>query len=113
MSNTIKIFQPSGIFDGIRGNELRQEITSVLKSHVKIILIDLAAVQLMDSSGLGTLLSILRTVKTAEVKLFVCSVNNSVKMLFEMTKMERVFEIFADRDEFNRYLLTQGIVEQI
>jgi anti-anti-sigma factor len=107
MNPVIKTFQPAGLLDGIRGSELRQEITSAVENGVEIILIDLAAVKLMDSSGLGTLLSSLRIVKAAGAKLFICSVNNSVKMLFEMTKMERIFQIFVDEDEFNRALVQQ------
>ncbi|HYW19846.1 MAG TPA: STAS domain-containing protein [Nodularia sp. (in: cyanobacteria)] len=108
MSPIIKTFQPSGLLNGMRGSELRQEISSAVENGVDIVLIDLAAVKLMDSSGLGTLLSTLRIVKAAGAKIFICSVNDAVKMLFEMTKMERIFEIFVDQDEFNRALLQQG-----
>ncbi|MCC5633104.1 STAS domain-containing protein [Nostoc sphaeroides] len=108
MSPIIKIFQPSGILDGIRGSELRQQITFAVENSVDIVLIDLAAVKIMDSSGLGTLLSALRIVKSAEAKLVICSVNDSVKMLFEITKMERIFQIFVDQDEFHRALVQQG-----
>ena len=105
MIPTVKIIQPSGILDGIRGNELRREVNEIVKIGANIVLIDLKDVKFIDSSGLGALVSVMKMVRTAGSQLFVCSVNGQVKMLFELTKMDRIFEKFADRDEFNRHLL--------
>jgi anti-anti-sigma factor len=54
----------------------------------------------MDSSGLGALVLALKTVRAAGSKLFICSVNEQIKMLFELTSMDRVFEIFPTREDF-------------
>ncbi len=105
MSPTVKILQPSGILDGIRGNELRREVNEIVNIGANIVLIDLKDVKFIDSSGLGALVSVMKMVRTAGSQLFVCSVNGQVKMLFELTKMDRIFEKFADQDEFNRHLL--------
>lgn len=101
MSPTIKVVQPSGILDGIRGNQLRRDISDVVASGADTVLIDLQDVTFMDSSGLSSLISAQRIVRTAGGKLFLCSINDQAQMLFELTKMNRVFEIFADREEFN------------
>lgn len=106
MSPNVKIVQPSGILDGIRANQLRRDIGDIVASGANIILIDLKDVKFIDSSGLGALVSVMKTVQTSGGKLFVCSLNEQVKMLFELTKMDRVFERFADQDEFNRKILT-------
>ena len=101
MSSAVKVVQPSGILDGVRGNQLRRDISDVVASGADIVLIDLQDVTFMDSSGLSSLISAQRMVRTAGGKLFICSINDQAKMLFELTKMNRVFEIFADREEFN------------
>lgn len=106
MSSVVKTFQPSGIFNGIAGNQLRREITSAVETGVDIVLLDFQDITLMDSSGLGTLLAALRAVKKSGGNIFICSLKEQVKMLFEMTRMSRVFEIFADRDEFNSKILS-------
>ncbi|WP_255348395.1 STAS domain-containing protein [Gloeocapsa sp. PCC 7428] len=103
--NSIKIVQPLGILDGIRGNQFRREVSDVVAAGADIVLIDLQKVNFIDSSGLGALVSAMKTVRSAGGKLFVCSVNDQVRMLFELTKMDRVFEIFADQDEFNQRVL--------
>lgn len=105
MSSNVKIVQPSGILDGIRANQLRRDISDIVANGADIVLIDLKDVKFIDSSGLGALVSVMKTVRTNGGKLFVCSLNDQVKMVFELTKMDRVFEKFADQDEFNRKIL--------
>lgn len=105
MSFTVKVVQPSGTLDGKKGNDLRREIGDIVASGAQIVLIDLQDVTFMDSSGLGALVSAQRMVKTAGGKLFLCSVKDQVKLLFDLTKMTRLFEILADREEFNNKVL--------
>ncbi len=105
MSFVVKAFQPSGILDGINGSQLRREIISALEIGVDIVLIDLQEVNFMNSAGLGTLLAALRAAKETDSKIFICSLNEQIKMIFEMTKMERVFKIFNNRDEFKSAIL--------
>lgn len=106
MSSVIKIIEPSGILDTTRAGQLRQEISNIVETGVDIVLIDLKDVTFMDSSGLGALVSILKMVRVAGGKLFICSVNQQVKILFELTSMDRVFKIFANRDEFSSAVLS-------
>jgi len=56
--------------------------------------IDLSEVEFMDSTGLGSMLSCLRTIKAKGGTLRLCSLSSEVKQLFEMVMMDRVFEIF-------------------
>ncbi len=105
MSSVIKTFQPSGILDGIQGTQLRREITSAVDTGVEIVLLDLQDITFMNSSGLGTLLAALRTVKTTGGDIFICSLNEQVKMMFKMTKMERIFKVFNNQDEFKTAIL--------
>jgi anti-anti-sigma factor len=62
---------------------------------------------MMDSSGLGALLSTMKAAKKAGCKFFLCSAHNQVNMLFELTKMDRVFKVFKSRDEFNAAMLKE------
>lgn len=100
MSTVVKVLQPSGILDGTKAGQFRQEISKLVESNVNIVLIDFQDVTFMDSSGLGALVLALKTVRAAGGKLFICSVNEQIKMLFELTSMDRVFEIFPTREAF-------------
>ncbi|MEH2239326.1 STAS domain-containing protein [Nostoc sp.] len=105
MSLSVKILKISGILDGIRGNELRREVSNIVDNGADILLLDLKEVRFIDSSGLGALVSAMQIVRNANGKLFICSINDQVRMLFELTKMDRIFKTFADQDEFNRQVL--------
>lgn len=105
MNLSVTVIELSGILDGIRGNELRREISGILATRADILLLDMKELKFIDSSGLGALVSAMQMVRNANGKLFVCSINDQVRMLFELTKMDRIFQIFADQEEFNRQVL--------
>ncbi len=101
MSSEIKVIKPTGILDGIRGNQLRKDVGEAVDSGCTIVLIDLEDVNFMDSSGLSSLVAAQRIARTSQGKLYLCSINEQVKMVFELTRMDRVFETFANRNDFN------------
>ena len=62
------------------------------------ILIDLSKVTLIDSSGLGVLVSILKKVgEKGEVRL--CGLRENIKSLFQLTRLDKVFDIYHSREE--------------
>jgi anti-sigma B factor antagonist len=105
MSSAIKVVQPAGILDGTQASQFRQEIAEAVQEGAEIIIVDFKNVTFMDSSGLGALVLSLKTVRFAGAKLFICSINEQIKMLFELTTMDRVFEIFSNREELEQKIL--------
>jgi anti-anti-sigma factor len=105
MSANTKIIQPSGILNAISGNQLRRDINDCVAVGTNILLIDLQQVDFVDSSGLGALVAAMQIVKSANGQMFVCSLNEQVQMLFELTKLERIFKVFANQEEFNNNFL--------
>lgn len=95
-----KIVQPSGILDSVKGTKFREDVISLINNGAKIILVDFQDVTFMDSSGLGALVLALKTVRASGAKIFICAINDQVKMLFELTSMDKVFQIFPNRNEF-------------
>ncbi|MGA9383019.1 MAG: STAS domain-containing protein [Phormidium sp.] len=95
-----KIVEPSGILDSVKGTKFREEVSNLIVNGAKIILVDFQEVTFMDSSGLGALVLALKTVRAAGAKIFICAINDQVKMLFELTSMDKVFKIFPNRKAF-------------
>lgn len=102
MEAEIKVIQPSGLLDSIQGSQIRQEVSALVQAGVKNFLIDLAEVTLMDSSGLGALVTALQQVKAMHGQFSLCSVGPRVQMVFELTGLDQAFEIYADRHEFEK-----------
>ncbi|MBD2299230.1 STAS domain-containing protein [Nostoc sp. FACHB-87] len=105
MDSTIKVIQPQGVLNGLTGNKLQHEVSNLLDNGADMLLIDLKEVHFIDSSGLGSLVAAAQMVKTAHAKLFVCSVSDQVNMLFQLTKINRVFQTFADQEDCKRQVL--------
>jgi anti-anti-sigma factor len=106
MSKTVKIVQPTGILDGINANQLRRDIVDFVEKGADIILVDLRDIDLMNSTGLGALVATLKTVNSAGRQLFLCAPSDQVRLIFELTKMNRIFKIFSSRDEFEQNVVS-------
>jgi len=100
MDTTLQVIAPTGILDGTKSADIREQVTSALANGATTLLMDLKDVTFVDSSGLGTLVSVLKKVRSQDCEMYVCAINPQVKMLFELTSMDRVFEIFEDRAAF-------------
>lgn len=76
----------------------KQELFDTL-DRFQIVLIDMEQLTFVDSSGLGALLSALRTMnhKHGQLKLF--ALNPPVRSLFELVRMNRVFSIYETREQ--------------
>lgn len=62
------------------------------------IVLDLSEVDFIDSSGLGAIVSSLKTLGN-DGDLVICGIRETVMGLFKITRMNRVFQIFADQRE--------------
>ncbi|WP_017295028.1 STAS domain-containing protein [Geminocystis herdmanii] len=100
----IKVLRPEGIFDNTKSTQFRQQISELISQGVNVVLIDLKKVTFMDSSGLGALVLILKMIRNASGRLFLMSLNDQVKMLFDLTNMGNLFEVIEDKSELEERL---------
>jgi anti-sigma B factor antagonist len=100
MDTTVQVLVPAGVLDSTQAEEVRTQVDGALATGAKTLLMDLKDITFIDSSGLGTLVSVLKKVRSQNSEMVVCSINPQVKMLFELTSMDRVFTIFEDREAF-------------
>ncbi len=100
MSSNIQVVEPTGILDSTKAEEFRLTVEQLLQNGADVVLVDLKDITFIDSSGLGTLVVLLKKVRSLSRKLYICSINDQVRMLFELTSMDRVFEVYEDRKAF-------------
>ena len=79
--------------------DIRKSFTELTESQQKKIVIDLKEVSYIDSSGLATLVEVLKRVKSYGGKLKLSNLADKVKGLFEITKLEKIFEIYDATEE--------------
>ncbi|AFY68501.1 anti-sigma-factor antagonist [Thalassoporum mexicanum PCC 7367] len=102
MSEELEVIVPDGRLDVTSAASFRKEVNLIAAKRPKYLLIDLSKVNFMDSSGLGALVSALKTVRTVDGEMAICSLNEQVKMLFDLTSMSKIFSIYSDRQEFEQ-----------
>jgi anti-sigma B factor antagonist len=81
--------------DAHNSAELKAEMQRLFEEGNKKLLIELKEVRFIDSSGLGALVSGFKNATTYQGDLKLSSLQPQVKSMFELTRLHRVFEIFA------------------
>ena len=83
---------------------LRKTIRELLDEQRKLILLNLADVDYIDSSGIGELVSAYMGVKNRGGTLKLLQLTKKVHDLLQLTKLFTVFEVFSDeRTALNSY----------
>jgi len=85
--------------DAHNSGKLKDIILKLLESDGKRLIVDLSAVRFIDSSGLGALLSGYKNANLHRASLVLAGLQPRVRAMFELTRLNRVFEIYGDVDE--------------
>jgi anti-anti-sigma factor len=65
----------------------------------KIILVDLQEVHFIDSAGLGALVRMHTTLKSAGRRLYLCSPTQQVQLALEISNLDQIIPTLANREE--------------
>jgi len=98
-ANGVTIFDVEGEIDLYNAPALKDEIKKKIEEQKYNIIINLAKVSYIDSSGIGALISSLSNLKKYQGGLKIINVTGSVKKVFELTKLTSFFEIFDSEEE--------------
>ncbi len=69
-------------------------IDLINQSDAKYVVFDLKNLKFIDSSGLGSFLSILRVLNAKKGDLKLACMNETVRTMFELVSMHKIFEIY-------------------
>jgi anti-anti-sigma factor len=106
LNQQVKVIALSERFNATTSQDFQESIKEAITSGIKIVLLDCQGVKFMDSSGLGTLVLTFKTLQESDTKMFICSINEQVKMLFELTGMDSIFTIVPSQEAFENLLLS-------
>ncbi len=80
--------------------DIEKEINRIIKDEPQVhLLLNLAEVEYMSSSGLRIFVSTMRILKESQRKLKLCNMNNAVKKIFEVVELMDMFEIYDSEEE--------------
>ncbi len=78
---------------------LTEKLHDLIDSGKNRIVVDLACVDWMNSSGLGILIGGLTTVRNSGGELKLLNLPKKIQGLLKVTKLDRVFEVFENEGE--------------
>ena len=85
--------------DAHNSGELKEAILHLIEQGEVNIIVQLEQVRFIDSSGLGALLSGYKNAAAKSGMLALASMQQQVLSMFELTRLDRVIEIYADLSE--------------
>jgi anti-anti-sigma factor len=100
IATLVKVIQPTGVLDVTNCSQLRQEIIEAANTGGCNVLVDCQNLSFMDSSGLSALVLASQKMREVNSQLSICSINQQIEMLFELSSMEDIFDIFPSSTEF-------------
>ena len=92
----VVVFQVTGEINISTSPEFRKLFE---KEQKKKIVIDFEKVTYIDSSGLATLVEVLKKTKIQGGSLGLATMSDKVKSLFEITKLDKLFSIFQNQTD--------------
>jgi anti-anti-sigma factor len=95
----IAIVDIQGDIDLSRSTELQHELLQLLDRKPDKIVINLAGVPYMDSSGVASLVKLLSRARKAGVGLALVGLTKRVRNIFEITRLDGVFDIRETESE--------------
>lgn len=79
--------------------DFQQALLQLMDQRPAIVVINLAAVSYMDSSGVASLVKLLSRVRKAGVLLRLAAMSDRVRSVFEITRLDSVFDIRNSEQE--------------
>ena len=79
--------------------EFKQAILDALEQGMKLVVVDFTDSGYIDSSGLGALVSLSRRLREAGGDLRLVGLNEDLRTLFELTRLDALFPLYATRAE--------------
>ena len=80
----------------------RQQLKQALLKHLAAgedVILDFSKTRYIDSSGLGVLVHVREDFQRWGRRLALCRLNADLVVLFELTKLDTLFDVHADRDQ--------------
>jgi anti-sigma B factor antagonist len=95
----VVVLKPSGDVDLSSSRELQQSVKQAMEGKPSRVVVDLANVPYMDSSGVATLVEAMQIARKQSTKLVLCAMQSKVRSIFEIARLDRVFTIVDTVDQ--------------
>lgn len=95
LEGQVKILELSGRFDSYTAPQVRQWLEEAADREPAQLVLNLSGVHFVDSTALATLVQGMKRCRQLNGDLRLCCLQQPVRMIFELTRLDKAFEIFA------------------
>lgn len=93
------IIDLEGEVDVYTAPQLKQQIITLLDGGVRRVVVNLTAVDYLDSTALGVLIGGLKRLRERDGTLDLICPNPRIKRIFEITGLDKIFDIYSTEEE--------------
>jgi anti-sigma B factor antagonist len=86
----------AGRFDAHQVPKIQKEIDAALADGATTIIMELSEVNFVDSSALAVMVRTMKHCRERGGELILCGLRQPVRIIFELTRMDKAFRIFDD-----------------
>ncbi len=97
-SGDIAILDLSGRFDKHTAPTVAASLEKVTSRNPANVVVNLTGIGFVDSTALATLVQGLKRCQRSHGELHLCGLQRQVHMIFELTRLDKAFNIFVDED---------------
>jgi anti-sigma B factor antagonist len=100
--NKLPVLQLKGRFDAHEVEPVNSWLVEQVKAGNTKITINLEGVNFVDSTALSTLVRGLKMCREQNGDLHICTLQQPVRVIFELTRLDKAFDIFPTEEEATR-----------
>lgn len=98
-------YKPTGFINAANIERFQDELRRAINDKkVTTILVNMKGVEFLDSNGLISLLQAYKAAQSRKQRFSICSLSPSVRIIFELSQLDQVFEIFENQSAFEESL---------
>jgi len=95
----VSVIELNGRLDTTNYNEIEKKFDELISNNEVKLLVDCANLNYISSSGLRVLLKSLKAINAAKGKFILCSLQENIQEVFEISGFSSIFQICADQND--------------
>jgi anti-sigma B factor antagonist len=94
----VTVLKLSGRLDSVSAPDLKDRVKACANNGLLHLVIDMADVSFVDSSGLGVLVACLRSLNKLAGNMRIAALQDRVRAVFELIRLDHIIEVFDSAD---------------
>jgi len=95
----VAVLKWSGSLDAASVPEFKKKVYEIVEKGASKFVLDASQIDFVDSIGLGVIISLLRRLRQKKGDFKVSCLQGDVKMVFDITRLYKLFEVYEDVDD--------------